>query len=901
MRVRNATRNRGILSFLISLLCSLILLGTYPNPARAQAPTESFTAKPPKNILILYSYPDITFTTRKNLAAFLAVMESRDVGIEHMYVEYMDVVRFNGPDYRRRYAASLQEKYAGRHIDLILTQGDGAQAFILEEGQGLFPSAPLLAVLPTHVLTTANSTRRIVEAPYNLDFQANLEQALKLFPQTTRVVFVVGTHEDEKRWELDAKEAFRPWLGKLTFEYTSGLTEDELLRRTSSLPPQTIIMYLTLIQDKTGRTFIPRVVAEKLAKTANAPIFGFYDGVMDTGVIGGGALTSFEAQGTHAGQLALDILDGTLPLDRPLTVIPCASQPMFDWRALQRWDATSRPLPPDSIIINRPASFWELYKTYIIAAVAICLAQSLLIAALLVQRRRRKVAEESFRVLVEQAPEAILVYDVARNHFVDANRNAQLLFACSREELLKSGPQHFYGPEFPNGRTLPPDMQDHIAQTLAGHEVVFDRSLHNAHGKNIICEVRLVRLPSKDRGLIRASLIDITDRKHAEQERQSLLLREQAARAQAVAANQAKDQFLAILSHELRTPLTPILLKLLLLERDPQLPAEMRPSLEMIRRNVELEVRLIGDLLDVSQIMRGNLRLELGDADVHDCLRAAMEICAPQIATREHHVTLDLQAQRHHMRADAVRLKQVFWNLLGNAIKYTPQGGTIILRSSNTASGDLQVQVIDNGTGIIPEVLDRIFEPFVQGEQTLSRRYGGLGLGLSIAKALVEAHHGTLTAASPGKDRGATFTMVFPAVATDAIPPPRDPSIIKAPPRPLRILLVEDDPDTLRVMKQLLRLSNHEIRTAQSVDEAVKCADAWEFDLLLSDIGLADGTGWDLLTKLRARRPVKAIAVSGFASEEDVQRSKAAGFTEHLTKPIKPEALDTVIQAAMQA
>jgi len=394
---------------------------------------------------------------------------------------------------------------------------------------------------------------------------------------------------------------------------------------------------------------------------------------------------------------------------------------------------------------------------------------------------------------------------------------------------------------------------------------------------------------------------DVTERREAERERQELLVREQRARAEAETANRRKDQFLAVLSHELRTPLTPVLARLALLRNDRSLSQEQRSALDMMRRNVELEARLIDDLLDITRIIRGSMHLHVEVVDAHEKIRNAVEIYQSEIEAKALRLDVRLEAQRHLVKADAARLQQVFWNLLSNAVKYTRRDGSITIRSFNRGAVQegngqpaLVVEVIDTGIGIEPDVMARLFDPFEQGEQVLTRRFGGLGLGLSISRSLVNMLGGKLTAVSEGRDRGARFTVELRALEQTLVeheqPPPAP-----QPRRQLRILLVEDNEDTLRVMSRLLRSDGYEVRTAASVKQAIDLAGSDNFDLLISDIGLPDGSGWELMKQLRAKGPVRGIALSGFSMEEDVQRSKTVGFMEHLAKPINPQELEEAI------
>ena len=381
------------------------------------------------------------------------------------------------------------------------------------------------------------------------------------------------------------------------------------------------------------------------------------------------------------------------------------------------------------------------------------------------------------------------------------------------------------------------------------------------------------------------------------------------AREEAEAANRAKDRFLAILGHELRTPLTPVLAEVSALLDDPTTPESFRSVLEMTRRNVELEARLIDDLLDLSRIARGKLRLRCERVDLHALVEQALEICRPGIAEAGLTVALDLAATHHHVEADPAKLQQIIWNLIKNATKFTPSGGSITIRTTDASPGIVAVAVIDTGTGITPEVIARIFAPFDQGDPSVTRRFGGLGLGLAIGRSLAEAHGGHLKATSPGVGFGATFTLELPTRPVPDLPSTVDLAMsapsLSAQDAPVsltqrRILLVEDDADTRRILARLLRGRGCDVTTAGGVAEAVGFADQSSFDLLISDLGLPDGTGNDLLELLGDRRPPAAIALSGSGMDEDLQRSRAAGFDEHLIKPVDFPTLEAAVRRFAQ-
>ena len=380
---------------------------------------------------------------------------------------------------------------------------------------------------------------------------------------------------------------------------------------------------------------------------------------------------------------------------------------------------------------------------------------------------------------------------------------------------------------------------------------------------------------------------------------------------EARSANQAKDHFLAALSHELRTPLAPVLATVSVLADDASLPAAVHDRLAMVRRNVELEARLIDDLLDLTRITHGKLELRPEVTDVGEMVRQALRNCCTEdVDNGRLRLELDFGADDHRLWADPPRLMQVFWNLLKNAVKFTPDGGSIRVRSrreEGSGGPRLVVEIADTGIGIEPDVLPRLFQGFEQGSRTITRRFGGLGLGLAISRAIVDLHGGRLAAASEGPGRGALFTVdlpvgVLPPAETPAATVPAVPDAVAADEAAvsLRILLVEDHADTAEALADLLRLMGHEVAVAGSVAAGLAAAAegsaAGGVDLVVSDLGLPDGSGQDLMRELVRRYGWKGIALSGYGMEEDVHRSREAGFARHLTKPVALEALRAAIR-----
>lgn len=375
----------------------------------------------------------------------------------------------------------------------------------------------------------------------------------------------------------------------------------------------------------------------------------------------------------------------------------------------------------------------------------------------------------------------------------------------------------------------------------------------------------------------------------------------EAAKEQAEAANAAKDRFLAMLSHELRTPLTPILAAVHLLEQESAQPASLEDVPAMIRRNVELEARLIDDLLDLTSITHNKLSLSLKPLDMDACLSGVVEMGRAQVRSKGQQMEVRLEAEHSLVAADAGRTQQIIWNVLKNAIKFTPRAGRIVIESFNPDADRYSVRISDNGIGISEAALTRIFSAFEQADISITREFGGLGLGLAIAHALAYKHDGELIAESAGPGRGARFTFTLPLL--DPVPDEPEGAVSverRAYERPLRILLVEDNEDTSRAMARLLKILGHEVSLANTVAIGKRLAQTEVFDLLVGDIGLPDGDGTEVAREFKRIQQKPSIAITGFGMDEDILKSQEAGFTAHVTKPVNFEHLSELISVLTQ-
>ena len=408
--------------------------------------------------------------------------------------------------------------------------------------------------------------------------------------------------------------------------------------------------------------------------------------------------------------------------------------------------------------------------------------------------------------------------------------------------------------------------------------------------------------------------LEITERKQAEEERAKLLVREQAARAEAEQANRTKDEFLATLSHELRTPLSAILGWSHLVRTGKLDEPQMSRAFETIERNARSQSQLIDDLLDVSRIITGKLQIEPRAVDLCAVIDAACEAVRPTFEAKHIKVETKLQASGCFVPGDPNRLQQIFWNLLSNAVKFTPEKGKVCVAASRVDS-HVRISVSDSGIGITPEFLPYIFDRFRQADGSTTRVHGGLGLGLSIVKHLVQLHGGAVEVESEGKNQGTTFTVSLPIVSgisadktetgvarqTDGNGLPASFATLL---HGLRILVVDDEVDSRDLVTAIVTRCGGEVKCCESAAEALKTFRSWKPDLLVSDIGMPVEDGYALITKIRKlrlklARDIPAIALTAYATDDDRARSLAAGFQVHVAKPIEPEALVKSIASAV--
>ncbi|MBD2773940.1 response regulator [Iningainema sp. BLCCT55] len=508
-------------------------------------------------------------------------------------------------------------------------------------------------------------------------------------------------------------------------------------------------------------------------------------------------------------------------------------------------------------------------------------------------------SEERYRTLFESIDEGFCVIEMLfdENDMPLDYRFLEINPAFEQQTGLKQA-------EGKTALQLVPNLEEHWFE-IYGKVALTGESLRFENGSqemNRWFDVYAFRIGQPESRKVAILFKDITERKRIEAEREQILQREQTAREAAENANRIKDEFLAVLSHELRTPLNPILGWTSLLRNGKLDAAKTAYAVETIERNAKLQVQLIEDLLDISRILRGKLSLNVMPVDLGAVIRAALETVRLAAVAKSLQIQTTISPTVGTIAGDAGRLQQVVWNLLSNAVKFTPNGGQIIV-TLTIAETHAQIQVTDTGKGIDPEFVPYIFEHFRQEDGATTRKFGGLGLGLAIARQIVELHGGTVQAESPGVGKGATFTVKLPLLRNED-PTMRDEQIhasLTLPALPLsnvQVLVVDDEIDTRELIAFILEQAGASVTSVPSARAALEVLAHLKPDVLVSDVGMPEMDGYMLMQQIRAMSQglqIPAIALTAYAGESDQNQALAAGFQQHVSKPIDPEMLVAAI------
>ncbi len=527
------------------------------------------------------------------------------------------------------------------------------------------------------------------------------------------------------------------------------------------------------------------------------------------------------------------------------------------------------------------------------------------IARDITSRKEEELASLYLRAIVESADDAI-VGKTLDGIVTSWNPGAERLFGYTATEMIGSSIT----------RIFPPDLLDEesriLAQLRRGERIDhFETRRVHKNGHTVDVSVTVSPIRNYQGQVVGGSKIarDITERKRAERRMHEVLKEAQVARERAESANRVKDDFLATISHELRTPLTAMVGWIRML-RSGSLDAEkIEKALDVIDRNVRSQAQLVEDLLDISRITMGRLRLQVRPLEPGALITAAVEALKLAAEAKNVQVKTILDSDAGPIAGDFERLQQVIWNLLSNAIKFTPKGGHVQV-SLERVDSHIEMRIADDGRGIAPDFLPHVFERFRQADAVTTRRHGGIGMGLAISKAIVELHGGTISVESEGEGKGTTFIVSLPlmpvkrALSKDGVHPrAQTNSVMDCPPEVagLSVLVVDDDPDTCDMIREILASCGAVVRTATSAEDALDFFQTARPDLLISDIGMPNVDGYSLIKRVRERERqtrdnrVPAVALTAFARIEDRVKALASGYQMHVAKPVEPTELLTIV------
>ena len=739
-------------------------------------------------------------------------IQSRDI-----YVEYLDLGRSSGSKHRKPLGALLTAQYADVDFDMVFCVQQPALNFLLNEGHGLAKGATVFArdaqVPPRFVA----EGRKFVLQTSQLDYAGTLQRALELFPRTENVIVIQGRSEIEQSRQDTIRSAMAPWQGRLHIETTQALSFADIDAKVAAAPQNTILLGSGIAQDGAGEVFVPLESNSRIVKFAKAPFFVLYDASVGSGSVGG-MVTVLADDAVRLSAQAIDIARGAKALTDPVTLTPGQPTPMFDWRQLERWGADASVLPPNTVFINRPPTLWSQYKAIVLGSGVVFVLLISFVLVLFFQNRQRRIAEARYRILVEEAPEAIVLIDLGYAQAVDANRSAEKLLGCSREELMRGNLSRFYMPIQPDGMATADSTKANVARAKAGESVYAERAIRTADGRELICEVRLVMLPDAQRELLRASIVDVTERRQAETAVIELNARLQALlenfqqlnreldqrvqdRTEALQASkeslqqmldklrQTQDQLVqseklaalgsivAAVAHELNTPIGNCLTVASTMHdktvafaaqitsgalRRSDLEGYMQASREamvLLQRGMQSAAALVSNF---KQVAVDQNSAQQRSFDLRDCVAGVVALLQSSLQKKPYRIELAIP-HGLTMKSYPGAIEQIVSNLINNSVLHGFEGRNHgAMRIAANEQGDrICIVYSDDGNGMAPAVLSHIFEPFF----TTRLGEGGSGLGMSICYNLVTGPLGGRIDVASTLGAGCTVTMVMPREA----------------------------------------------------------------------------------------------------------------------------------------
>ena len=876
-----------------------------------------------KRVLFLSSYDYGRAGIESYTRTYMNAMMEGGLAGEDVVVEFLNLNTLSEPALRSQMRELLLLRYnaaSGHKTDLIVTLQQPALDYLLSALAPLAQATPVLAINTSGKPLPSGSPASIWQQKVNVDFAGTLAQAMALFPETRQIVMAVGVSAADQELKRNMQQAAQAWQGKLGVRYLDDLTLQQMRLAVTQLPPDAVLVTGNVNRDIAGTIATPVQFAAQLARLANAPAFGMYNANLGQGILGGSIL-NIEKAAQQVAQLSLGLLAGQAPAAPGALLRASRPVPMYDWQQIQRWNADISRLPPQAVFLNRPPNIWQQHRVAVVLVGGVFLMMACLLSALLLQQRRLRQAEreardseQRFRILVEHAPEAILVYDLDLDRFVDANTSAQQMLGMSRETLLTCGPFDLYSSEQPDRLPLALMVEEHLRRVMLGEPILVERNVRRADGSVFPCEVRLVRLPMEGRRLVRSGIVDISARKHSEQELlgyrdhlEELVQQRTAALSvavtQAQSANRAKSAFLANMSHELRTPLNSVIGFSQMMADSSSMFEEEKQNLAIINRAGHHLLTLINDILELSKIEAGRMQLQTAPVDLGGLLDDVLEMVRMRASDKGIALCLECSQVLPQVVLDGAKLRQVLLNLLSNALKFIAHGSVTLSLDCRPVAHEqvlLAFAVRDTGSGIAEADLERIFEPFVQADSTAA--HAGTGLGLTISRESVRLMHGDLRVESV-LGQGSTFSFalqapVVEAPAAAAVPLGR---VRRLPPsqRGRAVLVVDDDDNCRKLLAGLLVPLGFELQQASGGAQAQAMLAAQRYDLVLSDWRMPQIDGLALTRWLRAQEQLaqpRLVIMTASAFEEEKQEALAAGADAFLRKPIEQEYLFAMLE-----